>query len=186
MIRHSILGAVGALLLSAAAAQAYPAAATADLNVRAAPTTSARVVGSIPRGTVVEVFNCGRGWCEIEFRGRTGFASERFLAAGVPPRAGGGGGLEIVIPFPGMGAPPPVVGRPGPGRPSRDVCNERRARSAIGERATRRAIDRAFDASGARDLRVVGPRDPMTRDFRRDRLTIEVDRRERIVNVSCG
>lgn len=184
MIGRSVIGAIGALLVAVGAAQAYPAATTADLNVRSAPTTSARVVATLPRGAVVQVFDCLRGWCEVEWRGGTGFVSERFLSPGVPPRAGGG--LEIIIPFGGTAAPPPPVARPAPSRPSREVCNERRARWAIGERATRRTIDRAFEASGARTVRVVGPRDPVTRDFRRDRLTIEVDRRDRIVDLTCG
>lgn len=182
------------MLIGAGVAMAYPAAATADLNLRAGPGTQYRVIGAMPRGARVEVLGCSRGWCEVQWGGRRGFASERFLSPAVAPR--GGGSLEIIVPFPGIGirpepAPPPLA-RPAPPRrdwrderPRRAECSERRARHFVGERATSRTIDRALDASGARSVRIVRPGDFITRDHRRDRLTIEVDHRNRIVDVRC-
>lgn len=191
-----------AVILFAGAAFAYPAVVTTDLNLRSDPSARSRVIGTMPEGSIVDVIDCRGSWCEVEWRGRVGFASRNFLAerAGQRPQAAP---PSIVVPLPGFGIeirpefrpddrpdfrPRPDDRpdfRPRPDRPRRDVCNERRAGWAIGERARPRVIDRAADESGARTVRVVRPGEFVTRDFRRDRLTIEVDRRNRIVDLSC-
>jgi len=181
-----------AVILFAGAAFAYPAVVTTDLNLRSDPSTSSRVIGTMPEGTIVDVIDCRGSWCEVEWRGRVGFASRNFLAERVRQRPQAAP-PSVVVPLPGFGIEirpefrpddrPDF--RPRPDRPRRDVCNERRARWAIGERARPRIIDRAADESGARTVRVVRPGEFVTRDFRRDRLTIEVDRRNRIVDLSC-
>jgi len=173
------------LLIGVGAAMAYPASTTADLNLRTGPGTQYRVIGSMPRGARVDVAGCSRGWCEVQWGGRRGYASERFLSPAIAPR--GGGGFEIIVPFPGIGARPEPPPRRDwrDERPRRAECSERRVRRFVGDRATNRTVDRALDASRARTVRVVRPDDFITRDHRRDRLTIEVDRRNRIVDVRC-
>jgi hypothetical protein len=181
----ALIGLFAALFLwiGVGAAMAYPAATSADLNLRTGPGTQYRVIASMPRGARVEVLGCSRGWCEVQWRGRRGFASERFLSPAVAPR--GGGGFEIIVPFPGIGVRPEPPPRARPAPPRRAECSERRARRFVGDRATSRTVDRALDASRARTVRVVRPGDFITQDHRRDRLTIEVDRRNRIVDVRC-
>jgi uncharacterized protein YraI len=177
------------MLLFSGAAFAYPAVVTNDLNLRAGPSTANRVIATMPEGSIVDVIDCRGSWCEVEWRGRVGWASRNFLAERVgqrppvqrPPAAP----PSVTIPLPGFG----IDIRPGPSRPDRprrDVCNERRAQWAIGERARRSVVDRAADAARARIVRVVRPGEAVTFDFRPDRLTIQVDRRNRIVDLSCG
>jgi hypothetical protein len=179
-----------AVTLFAGSAFAYPATVTNDLNLRSGPSTATRVIGTMPQGTVVDVIDCRGSWCEVEWRGRVGYASRNFLAERVerrqptpPPSA--------VIPFPGFGieirpgGPQIAPDRGPPRRESRRSCNERRAEWAIGERARDSTVDSAADAAGARLVRVVRPGDFVTQEIRRDRLTVEVDRRNRIVDVAC-
>ncbi len=187
----ALLGLLAAffLLVGSGQAMASSASASVDLNMRSGPGTQYRVIATIPRGGRVEVRGCSGGWCDVVWAGRRGFASERFLSRGVPPRAGGGippragGSLEIIIPFPGVQPAPPPRHRPAPTR--RAECSDRGLRRFVGERASRRTIDQAQNRSRARTVRVVRPGDFITRDMRRDRLTIEVDRRQRIVDLRC-
>ncbi|HSP25780.1 MAG TPA: I78 family peptidase inhibitor [Saliniramus sp.] len=188
-----------ALLLFSGAAFAYPAVVTNDLNLRAGPSTGNRVIGTMPQGSMVDVIDCRGSWCEVEWRGRIGYASRNFLAERVEQRAPSQRPFDrrppvqrppaappsITIPLPGFG----IDIRPGPSRPDRprrDVCNERRAQWALGERARRSVIDDVAEATRARTVRVVRPGEAVTYDYRPDRLTIQVDRRNRIVDLSCG
>lgn len=178
------------LLLGAGQAMAYPASATADLNLRSGPGTQYRVVGVIPRGGRVDVVDCSRGWCDVIWSGRRGYASGRYLSRAVAPRHRGG--FEIIIPFPGIGPAPPPRYRPAPPRrdwwherPYHAECTERGLRRFLGERAARRTVARARERSRAATVRVVRPGDFITHDYRRDRLTIEVDRRHRITDLRC-
>lgn len=74
-------------------------------------------------------------------------------------------------------------GRPGPGPRE---CKADRAQSMIGRPADDRAIQSIRRMSHARTVRVVKPGQPVTMDFRPDRLTVEVDGRNRIVSARCG
>jgi hypothetical protein len=47
-------------------------------------------------------------------------------------------------------------------------------------------LERATLAARARVARVVEPGEMVTMEFRPDRLTIRVDRRSRIVDLTCG
>lgn len=184
----TLLGLLAAffLLIGSGQAMAYSASASVDLNMRSGPGTQYRVIATIPRGGRVEVRGCSRGWCDVIWAGRRGYASERFLSRGVPPRAGGS--FEIIIPFPGIQPAPPPRHRPAPPRyerPHRAECRERGLRRFVGERASRHTVENARERSRARTVRVVRPGDFITRDYRRDRLTIEVDRRQRIVDLRC-
>lgn len=79
-----------------------------------------------------------------------------------------------------------AVDGPGPGGPRVEVCSAEAASFVIGRRATEGQVQRAVRASGARVARVVRPGEVYTQEFRPDRLTIRVDRRNRIVDLSCG
>lgn len=60
----------------------WQATATTTLNFRAGPGTSYQVLGSIPQGGLVSVYQCtdGYGWCDILYAGVRGWASGRYLA----------------------------------------------------------------------------------------------------------
>lgn len=51
-----------------------------DLNMREEPFTSAEIIGSIPDGTQINVFSCGKaGWYATSFNGKTGYISADFV-----------------------------------------------------------------------------------------------------------
>jgi hypothetical protein len=41
----------------------------------------------IPQGSEVEVVTCASGWCEVEYRGMSGFASQNYLSVQADDRA---------------------------------------------------------------------------------------------------
>ena len=93
-IRNTLLASGAALLLSAGAAAAAPATVQSDLNVRSGPGAQYQVVGTVQGGETVDVAGCTGSWCQISFRGGTGYANQNYLAM-----AGGGGpGYAAVAP----------------------------------------------------------------------------------------
>ncbi|HEX6065873.1 MAG TPA: DUF3761 domain-containing protein [Longimicrobiales bacterium] len=54
--------------------------ATSSVRVRADASTHSRVVMTLARGARVEVRACAVAWCWVEYRGRTGYVSENYLA----------------------------------------------------------------------------------------------------------
>ena len=49
------------------------------LNLRETPSADARVLLSIPQGTVLEIINRENGWCRVSHGGKTGYVMERYL-----------------------------------------------------------------------------------------------------------
>lgn len=80
----------------------------------------------------------------------------------------------------------PHPDRPRPPRPPRDQCQADRAQFIIGKVAENRLVERARRASGSRTVRVLRPGQPVTMDYRIDRLNIEVDQRSFVRSVRCG
>jgi hypothetical protein len=78
-------------------------------------------------------------------------------------------------PPPPVPLPPPVAG-----------CDARSLGWAIGERASAGVLERATLESGSQSARVVRPGEVVTMEFNPTRLTIEVDGRNRIVDLRCG
>jgi len=74
--------AVGLLALSSGVASAIPAMAENDLHLRAGPGPNYGIVAVMPGGSTVQAWNCDGGWCRVNYRGQTGFASERYLEIG--------------------------------------------------------------------------------------------------------
>ena len=68
-------------LLAAPAASASPGWATGNVNMRSCPGTGCGKILTIPRGARVEVYSC-RGWCDVSYAGRRGFASGRYISVG--------------------------------------------------------------------------------------------------------
>ena len=56
----------------------------------------------------------------------------------------------------------------------------------IGRTADAELGKRMLAASGARDLRLVGPDTMVTMDFRADRLTVHVDAANKVLRAACG
>jgi hypothetical protein len=84
-LKTMLFGAASALVLSTGAANAVPATAQTSLNLRSGPGTQFAVVGAIPQGATVDVGGCTGSWCQVNFRGETGYASRSYLAmAGGP------------------------------------------------------------------------------------------------------
>ena len=70
---------------------------------------------------------------------------------------------------------------PGPIR-----CNAGAVQGFVGREARPGVVNRAKRRAGARDVRVTRPGQPVTMDFRSDRLNLEVDHRNNIRSARCG
>lgn len=66
------------------AQSSWQATSTTSLNFRAGPGTNYEVVGRIPNGGSVTVYQCtdSYGWCDIQYGGARGWASGQYLAYG--------------------------------------------------------------------------------------------------------
>lgn len=65
-------------------------------------------------------------------------------------------------------------------------CNADAAQAWVGKPASDENVAAVRDAAGARSTRVISPGQPVTMDFRGDRLNVEVDAARMIVRLSCG
>ena len=66
-------------------------------------------------------------------------------------------------------------------------CNAAAAKAFVGREATEATVAEAQTAAGATGaVRVIKPGQPVTMDFRGDRLNVEVDERNGIVRITCG
>ena len=77
----------------------------------------------------------------------------------------------------------PPASTPAP--TSADACGASKVASYIGVQRSDEVIAKIKSASGAQALRVVGPNDAMTMDFREDRLTVTTDENGRIKTLRC-
>lgn len=70
--------------------------ASDPLNIRSAPSTSAPIIGTAPKGALVQVISPGSdpAWMQIAYNGKTGYASAQYLK--LPD--GGGGPLPNILP----------------------------------------------------------------------------------------
>lgn len=66
------------------------------------------------------------------------------------------------------------------------ACDAAAVQRRIGARLDRTVQRALLEESGAADLRVVRPGQPVSRDLRTDRLTVEVDGQDVITRLSCG
>lgn len=70
--------------------------------------------------------------------------------------------------------------------PDAQACNADAASSLIGQPATSANIEAARSRVGAANVRVLGLNDPMTMDYRGDRLNLVKDATGAIIKLSCG
>jgi uncharacterized protein YraI len=75
--------AAGMLLLAPAIAQAAEGFSTANVNMRAGPSTAYPAVAVIPAGESVEIYGClaDAPWCDVEFYGGRGWVHGRYVQA---------------------------------------------------------------------------------------------------------
>jgi len=102
------------MALSAQCAQAEPALATKNVNMRQGPGTTYPLITTIPGGSTVEVSGCQGEWCSVSWHGQNGYMIATSLDKGGGPPPPGAGGPPPGGPYP-PGAPPP--GYPPPGYP---------------------------------------------------------------------
>ena len=78
---------LGLVALPATAAPTVQVTATANVNVRAEPSTTARIVGGLYRGQTVTETSRIRGWSKIKFAGSSAWVASRYLSRGadLPP-----------------------------------------------------------------------------------------------------
>ena len=111
--------AVALMALSAPCAQAAPALATNNVNMRQGPGTNYPVITTIPGGSTVEVSGCQGEWCSVSWHGQSGYAIATSLdqGGGAPPPSGAQGpppGSAGPTPPTGAGGPPPGASAGGP------------------------------------------------------------------------
>jgi uncharacterized protein YgiM (DUF1202 family) len=70
------------LMSSMTATASTPVTATTELNVRAKPSTSAKIVGSLHRGQTVKAKSDSNGWTKITYKGKTAYVSSRYVTKG--------------------------------------------------------------------------------------------------------
>ena len=70
------------LLSSGIASASTPVTATTDVNVRAKPSTTATIVGSLHRGQTVKATSDRNGWTTVTYKDHTAYVSSRYLSGG--------------------------------------------------------------------------------------------------------
>ncbi|PDT03885.1 ligand-binding protein SH3 [Rhizobium chutanense] len=77
------IAAIGMLVLAPAIAQAAEGYSTANVNMRAGPSTRYPAVAVIPAGSSVEIRGCLSevNWCDVEFYGGRGWVSGQYVQA---------------------------------------------------------------------------------------------------------
>ncbi len=96
------LAATATVSAAPSVAEAAPGFSVARVNVRAGPGTQFPAVGSLPRGTRIDVRGCvdGYEWCDVAFRGGRGWVSARFLEVLADGRRGRLGDPRFRAPLP--------------------------------------------------------------------------------------
>src|SRR5215211_1316267 len=92
---------------------AQAAYTTGSVNVRSGPGTNYYVITTAPAGAWVNVASCVPGWCQVGYRGITGWMASSFIARSAAPRYYPPPPPPVYYAPP----PPPVVYYPRPYRP---------------------------------------------------------------------
>ena len=77
------------LMSSVVATASVPVTSTTELNVRAKPSTSAKIVGSLHRGQTVKSTSDSNGWTTITYQGKTAYVASRYVTKGEELPTGG-------------------------------------------------------------------------------------------------
>ncbi|WAC62385.1 I78 family peptidase inhibitor [Pseudoxanthomonas sp. SL93] len=76
-------------------------------------------------------------------------------------------------------AAPPKVGGSG-------TCAADKVQWAIGQEGVQATMGRVWRESGAGLIRPIGPNQAVTRDYRPDRVNVELDAKNVITRITCG
>ncbi|ARU89551.1 I78 family peptidase inhibitor [Pseudomonas sp. M30-35] len=68
----------------------------------------------------------------------------------------------------------------------KDKCNAEAVQDMLGQRVTPALSKQIKEKAGAKSVRVLGPADPMTMDYKSSRLNIDTDEAEVIDRITCG
>ena len=93
---------------------------------------------------------------------------------------------QAATPAAGDDAAEATVPAADPSSDAARTCNADGLQDLVGQEATETLIAKATADSGATSVRVLGPDDVATMDFRNDRLTITTDSRHIIQTINCG
>lgn len=112
--RHARAGllAAGLVIAFGGAALADDAFTTGAVNMRMGPGTGYGKIGTLPKGTGVDILGCVPSWCQVSAGGPPGWVSDNYLAGfvGPPPVYRG----PPPPPPPVIVTPPPVYVEPPP------------------------------------------------------------------------
>ena len=89
---------LGLVALPATAAVTVQVTATTNVNVRAEPSTTARIIGGLYRGQTVTEIGKIRGWSKIRFSGSSAWVASQYLSGGVnlpPPSRVDAGAVKV-------------------------------------------------------------------------------------------
>ena len=89
--------------------------------------------------------------------------------------------LLIALPLAACATMPP----PGP-PPLAESCNAEAASWAMGHAVSDDIVERIRIETGSQSVRVIRPGQPVTMDYRGDRVNIKLNERDAIVGISCG
>lgn len=96
--------------LSMSGAQAAPALATNNVNLRQGPGTNYPIITTIPGGSTVELSGCSGQWCTVVWQGQSGYSIATSFEQG--------GNLPPPGAAPPAGSPPPQGASPPAGPPA--------------------------------------------------------------------
>lgn len=85
-------------------------------------------------------------------------------------------------------APPPAPGLGGPvaGAPIDGACNAAAAGPLVGQIANLQTTEEAKAMTGAAEVRILFPNQPVTQEFVGTRLTLDTNEENRVTQVRCG
>ncbi|MDE6833143.1 MAG: SH3 domain-containing protein, partial [Ruminococcus sp.] len=52
---------------------------TDPLNVRQSPSLNAKIIGTVAKGSTIEIYSKENGWCEIRYNGQIGYVSKDYI-----------------------------------------------------------------------------------------------------------
>lgn len=129
---------------------------TANLNIRAAPSTDAAIIGKFPAGTQFQYIDRGDGWGQITIQSQTGYLSLDYVtavnketAASAPTESSNGQPVQKIVIDPGHGGK-------DPGAIGNDTM-EKRVALTISEKLQHRLLANGYEVKMTRSEDVFIP-----------------------------
>lgn len=114
--------------------------------------------------------------------------SPALLTAALIALAGCTSSERAAPPAPGLGGPMAggSIGGMSPAGSMDGACNAAAARPLIGQVANLQTTEQAEAMTGATDVRILFPNQPVTQEFVATRLTLDTNDENRVTQVRCG